>query len=340
MNQHFSHSIKNRLLAGVLAVMFCSCSNDTFKPVNPDATTATKELLSYLYSISGKQILSGQHNYPHELTRSTDSIVAITGKKPVIWGSDISHISDALFEEAQRQYQNGSIITLMYHQVKPFHHDSLGFERSVKGMVSDEQWEQIVTPGTEYHQMWLEKIDRRAEFLKKFRDAGIPVLWRPYHEMNGMWFWYGNRPGENGIQKLWKMMYERYTKHHQLHNLIWVWNANAPRDWKDDAAYDYHLFYPGNDYVDVLAADIYKGDYKQSHHDQLVELGKGKPIALGEIGDMPSPEILDQQPQWVWFMCWAHFPWTHNTPDEVRAVYNHPKTIILDEINLKEIVKN
>lgn len=327
------------LYAGIFLILNSSCLNPKISPVNPNATPEARQLLEYLYSISGKQILSGQHNYPHELTRSTDSIIAITGKNPVVWGTDVSSLSNALFEEAQRQHNQGAIITLMYHQVKPFHHDSLGFEKSVKGMVSDEEWVQIVSPGTEYHRMWLEKIDQRAEFLKKFRDAGIPILWRPYHEMNGMWFWYGNRPGENGIQKLWKMMYDRYTNHHQLHNLIWVWNANAPRDWKDDEAYDYQLFYPGNDYVDVLAADIYKGDYKQSHHDQLVELGKGKLIALGEIGDMPPPEILDQQSQWSWFMCWARFPWTHNTPDEVRAIYNHPKTSTIDETNLNEILK-
>ena len=326
-------------VAGMFLLLNSSCTNPQIKLVNPNATTEARELLEYLYSISGEKILSGQHNYPHELTRSTDSIVAITGKTPVVWGTDLSHMSEALFEEARRQYQNGSIITLMYHQVKPFHHDSLGFSRSVKGMVTDEEWEQIVTPGTPYHVMWLEKIDRRAEFLKKFRDAGIPVLWRPYHEMNGMWFWYGNRSGKNGIQKLWKMMYDRYVNYHHLNNLIWVWNANAPRDWKDDEAYAYELFYPGNEYVDVLAADIYKNDYKQSHHDQLLELGKGKVIALGEVGVLPTLEILEQQPQWTWFMCWAHFPWTHNTRDQVRAIYDHPRTITLDEISLKEILK-
>src|SRR6056297_2850878 len=216
------------LLAGLVLLFISSCKNAP-QPVNPNATPEAVELLRYLYSVSGENILSGQHNYGHELTRSSDSIIAITGKTPAIWGSDISSMSEKLFEEAQRQHREGVIITLMYHQVKPFHHDSMGFSRSVQGMVTDEQWEQIVTPGTEYHNMWLEKIDQRAEFLKKFRDANIPVLWRPYHEMNGMWFWYGNRPGENGIQKLWKIMYDRYVNHHQLHNLIWVWNANAPR---------------------------------------------------------------------------------------------------------------
>jgi mannan endo-1,4-beta-mannosidase len=325
MNNKLSRTfIKPFLLTISFAFLFFSCNNAKHQPVNPGATSEASELLEYLYSISGENTLSGQHNYPHELTRSTDSIVAMTGKTPVVWGTDISSLDDSLLEEAKRQYSKGSVITLMYHQVKPFHHDSMGFSRSVKGMVTDEEWEQIVTPGTEYHNMWLEKLDQRAEFLKKFRDAGIPVLWRPYHEMNGMWFWYGNRPGENGIQKLWKIMYERYTNQHQLNNLIWVWNANAPRDWKDDEAYAYELFYPGNEYVDVLAADIYKADYKQSHHDQLLELGGGKVIALGEVGVLPTPEILDQQPKWTWFMCWARFPWTHNTRKQVQELYNHP----------------
>ena len=177
-------------------------------------------------------------------------------------------------DEAIRQHKSGSIITLMYHQVKPFDHDSLGFQRSVKGMVTDQQWEQIVTPGTDYYNMLIEKIDAVAEYLKQLQDAKVPILWRPYHEMNGMWFWYGNRPGPDGFVKLWKIMYDRYVNHHQLYNLIWVWNANWPRDWTDDEAYPYELFYPGNEYVDVLAADIYKNDYKQSHHDQLLELGQ------------------------------------------------------------------
>lgn len=312
----------------MLVMITTSCCTDNNQPsVNPHASPEAKKLLKYLYSIQGKKVLSGQHNYSHELTRSSDSIYAFTGKTPIVWGGDIASLDDEIFDEAQRQYQNGSIITLMYHQVKPFHNDDAGFHASVQGRVSDEEWEQIVTPGTEYHSMWLEKIDQRAEFLKKFRDAKIPVLWRPYHEMNGAWFWYGNRAGKDGVQKLWIQMYDRYVNYHKLHNLIWVWNPNAPRDWENDEAYAYELFYPGNEYVDVLAADIYKNDYKQSHHDELIALGKGKIIALGEVGQLPTPETLQRQPQWVWFMCWARFPWTNNTQEQVRNLYNDDRVI-------------
>jgi mannan endo-1,4-beta-mannosidase len=95
---------------------------------------------------------------------------------------------------------------------------------------------------------------------------------------------------------------------------------------------EYVDYFPGHDFVDVLAADIYRGDYRQSHHDQLVELANEKPIAMGEIGLVPGPQILDQQPQWAWFMIWARFPWTKNNKDDVRNLYNHPRVLINKDI--------
>ncbi|MFW6277384.1 MAG: glycosyl hydrolase, partial [Prolixibacteraceae bacterium] len=146
--------------------------------------------------------------------------------------------------------------------------------------------------------------------------------------------WWGARPGPSGYQKMWKMLYDRYTNHHKLNNLIWVWNANGPIPGRK-VPMDYELYYPGNEYVDVLAADIYRGDYKQSHHDELVELGKGKVIAMGEIGKVPPPEILDEQPKWTWFMIWARFPWSHNNPEEIKALYEHPKVLTKNEMDYK-----
>jgi len=330
------------IIAATLILGIFSCGQKKelgFDPVNPNATPEAKALLKYLYSLEGKNTLSGQHNYGNELIRSTDTVKQITGKLPAIWGSDMLPLGKLhgtmqdVVDEAIRQHEKGSIITLMYHQVKPFDHDSLGFSRSVKGRVTDEQWEQIVTPGTEYYNMLIGKIDKVASYLKQLQDRNIPVLWRPYHEMNGIWFWYGDRQGPGGFEKLWKIMYDRYVNHHQLNNLIWVWNANGPRDWEDDQAYAYELFYPGNDFVDILAADIYKNDYKQSHHDELIELGEGRLIAIGECGVLPTPEILQQQPEWVWFMDWARFIWTANEPDAVRRLYADEKVLNLEDIN-------
>lgn len=301
------------------------------KLVNPNSTEETKALFAYLHKISGKAILSGQHNYGHELNRSSDTIKSYTGKVPAVWGTDFGWIvRSKLVDEVISQHKQGSVITLMYHMPRPFDADTV--KRSTWKKLTDGQWKDLVTPGTDMHKLWLAQIDSVAVYLKKLQDAKIPVLWRPFHEMNGIWFWWGNRPGPDGFQKMWKLMYDRYTNHFKLNNIIWVWNANAPRVKKDDDAFDYHLFYPGNEYVDVLAADIYNNDYKQSHHDQLLELGKGKLIAMGEIGDVPPPSVLEQQPKWCWFMIWARFPWTNNTPEEIKALYSSDRVLTRDEV--------
>ena len=310
-----------------------------FEPVNPNATAEVRELLKYMYSIKGEKILSGQHNYSSGPRASTDSVIAITGKTPAMWGGDLvgyfypekpRTCRQDIIDEAIKQHNNGSIITIMYHQVKPFDHDSLGFHKSVKGRVSDLEWQKIITPGTEYNNMLIEKLDTVAEYLKQLQEKKIPVLWRPYHEMNGMWFWYGDREGLDGYVNLWKIVYDRYVNHHKLDNLIWVWNPNAPRNKENDEAYDYKQYYPGNEYVDILATDIY-GEYKQSHHDQLLELGKGKLIAIGECGKLPTPEKLALMNQFVWFMDWANMLWRSNKREDVKRLYHDERVITLDE---------
>ncbi len=322
------------LVLALLSAGACNKPNHP-QPVNPRASEEVRELLDFLYDTRGKQILTGQHNYSRTkitLTQSTDSVKAITGQTPVIWGSDFGgwHNRDTMIREAIRQHENGHIITLMWHADCPV--DTMPNDvHPVRYMVSDKEWKAIVTPGTRFHKRLLEQYDQVAEDLKVLRDKGIPVLWRPYHEMNGIWFWWGNQPGKEGFAALWNLMYDHFTKKHRLDNLVWVWNANAPRDWEDDEAYDYHLFYPGDHVVDILAADVYKKDYKQSHHDDLQELAGEKLIALGEIGKAPDPESLDTQSNWSWFMMWANWPWKYNTPQAMQDLYGHRSVINFDE---------
>jgi len=179
------------------------------------------------------------------------------------------------------------------------------------------------------HTMWLAQVDSIAtNFLKPLKDAQIPVLWRPYHEMNGEWFWWGWREGENGFKKLYQMMWDRMVNYHHLDNILWVWNANAPREIPGDTARAYDLYYPGNEYVDVLATDVYNRDWKQSHHDQLLELGGGKLIALGELGSLPTPQDLETMNKYAWFMIWTGFTSDrYNTIEDIAAIFDRPNTV-------------
>ena len=128
------------------------------------------------------------------------------------------------------------------------------------------------------------------------------------------------------------MLYDRLTEYHQLNNLIWVWNANAPRDIPYDEAFPYKDFYPGAQYVDILATDVYHYDYEQKDYEELLELAEGKPIALGEVGELPKPNILEKQPKWSWFMVWSNWLQTANSPERVKEIYNFSNTLTKDEI--------
>jgi mannan endo-1,4-beta-mannosidase len=94
--------------------------------------------------------------------------------------------------------------------------------------LTDEQWQELLTADAPLRKRWEAQVDVIAGYLKQLRDARIPVLWRPYHEANGDWFWWGGRGGENGYIALYRMTYDRLVHYHHLDNLIWVWNMNAP----------------------------------------------------------------------------------------------------------------
>lgn len=324
------------------AILFCSLQINAqiYVPVNPNASAGVKKTLQFLYSIKGKYILSGQQNYNSDPNLFSDSAKNITGKYPAIWGSDFINWGDKdlgpqIVAEAIRKSRDGYLVTLMWHEGKPTDNPPYEFSKNVIAKMSDAEWKELITPGTELNKKWLAQIDVIAGYLKQLQDAGVTVLWRPYHEMNGVWFWWGNRKGENGIARLWKMMYDRYTNYHHLNNLLWVWGANGLRDIPMDEAYAYQDYYPGAAYVDILGADVYHFDYEQSDYEALLKVARGKPIALTETGELPKPEVLKAQPQWVWFMVWTSWLWTDNTHDRVKQVYSLPQTLNHDEVKAK-----
>jgi len=311
------------------------------EPVNPNTTAEARALLKKLCALSGKYTLSGQHNFPNHLSQHSERLAAIVGKSPLIWGSDFGFTDgedkdsilhrDLMIEEAKRQYAAGSIITLMWHVVRPTDDEPVkpgaGWRGSVQAKLTDEQWQDLITPDTPLHKRWERYIDTVAAYLKQLQDARIPVLWRPYHENNGDWFWWGGRPGEAGFAALYRMTYARMVYVHHLDNLIWVWSPNAPNGKNAGPYADY---FPGLRFVDVLACDNY-GPMLQSHYDGLVQLANGKPVALGEIGAPFPVDMFTNQPRWVWFMGWSDFfdvePRDDARRELYRALFADPRVI-------------
>lgn len=212
------------LIAVLLLASFWGIAQPS-KPVNENASPEAQKLLQYIYDISGKRLLSGQHNYNQEPNRFSDSVKAFTGKYPALWGTDfiwngMKDNGQAIVDESIKKHKEGYLVTLMWHQGRPSDNPPYAWRESIQGKLTDAQWRELITTGTELNKRWLAQIDRIAEYLKQLQSANVPVLWQPYHEMNGVWFWWGNKKGKDGIARLWTMMYERYTNYHKLNNLI------------------------------------------------------------------------------------------------------------------------
>jgi mannan endo-1,4-beta-mannosidase len=305
------------------------------EPVNPNATPEARALLKKLCDLSGKGILTGQHNFPNNLSRHSDKVLETVGKYPAVWGSDFGFLDgedkdsiihrDRMIEEAKKQAAAGSIVTLCWHMLRPTEDEpgkagengrpSESWRGSVQARLTDEQWTELITSDSPLHRRWEKYMDTAAEFLKRLQDAHIPVLWRPMHENNGNFFWWGGRPGVYGTQQLYREVYYRMVEVHHLNNLIWVWNQNGPAPEGEFGKY-----FPGQQYADVVSYDNYS-QLSDRFYQEILSIANGKPVALGEVGLPPSADVLKSQPRWVWFMTWAGM---ETQAARIKEAYNNP----------------
>lgn len=346
MNAISSFRVLWPLLVGWVVSFSCSVLAGA-PPATPNASPEAVALLNYLYEISGHATLVGQHSVPLLGSTRLAMVYRVTKHYPAVFGQDFGfsapgtwdgiNFRQQVVDEAIRRSNEGFIITLMWHAVRPLDDEPVEFLTSIQGRLSETQWQELVTSGTPLNERWKSQVDVVAWYLRQLRDAGVPVLWRPYHEMNGAWFWWGQRQGENGYKKLYHMLFERLVNFHHLNNLIWVFNPNEVRTDVDPqgvehAVHPYEMYYPGADVVDVLATDVYRNGFAAHDYDSLLALAAGKPIALGEVGRVPSPDVLCEQPRWVWFMQWGDPAQNGPNREASLSTYHSAETLTLEEL--------
>ena len=196
-----------------------------------------------------------------------------------------------------------------------------------------------VTPGTQEYTDIIRDIDDIAVQLKKFEDAGVPILWRPLHEAGGGWFWWGAK-GPEACLELYTILYDRLQNYHHLHNLIWVWST-PETDW-----------YPGNDKVDIVGYDSYPGVYNYGNQKNAFDIlynltGGNKLVAMSENGPIPNPDdCLDLDAPWSYFMSWSDLVFQQNTTGHLQDVYSNPRVlkfgtpVVHDQFNVTFKVSN
>ena len=321
------------LVAGAAAALVPGWAAAAGRPArgvlsNPRASAGARTLYAYLWSIYGRRTLTGQQEQnfsPAGPRTELDYIQRVTGKQPALVGFDYIEPRDEAGVNARAiaWHRSGGIVTLCWHWGAP--DIGTGYENSKK----DFDVARALAPGTPQNRAMMAQMAHTAALLTKLRDAGVPVLWRPFHEFSGDWFWWGKH-GPEAFKALWRLMYRNYVDRYRLNNLIWVlgWAGQ-----KVDPAY-----WPGRDMVDIAGADLYAEDHGNlaSMFGQVKAIvGESIPICLHENGPIPDPATLGRDADWLYFMTW-HTRWltdpSQNRPEQLKADYASTRYLTKDEL--------
>ena len=325
---------------------------------NKNADAVTQKVYNYLCEIYGTHMLTGQM----EAEWKTDSkgnkaeyemelIQNEYGKLPAVRGIDyMNGENGSIYAEANQRaiewWNKGGLVTICWHTGI----NGKGYDES-KNDVPD--FDKLLTDGTEENKAMLANWDRAAAALAELQNAGVPVLWRPFHELDGGWFWW-SKGGPENFKKLWIKMYDYYTNEKKLNNLIWVFGYTGKQNEFDvngddvKEKYEWKEWYVGDEYCDIVGSDTYDynkndagGRVNKTGWELLDGTGSTKPRAFHECGRMGSAdEFKSEGCTWLWFMVWhggsspdyvGNSNIKHNS-ENFKSMYDSEFTITLDEL--------
>ncbi len=333
---------------------------------DPNATAETKALMEYMTTMYGDYIISGQQEiYGNGNDGDTELefeyIFDATGQYPAVRGFDFMNYNNMYGWEdgttgrmIQWVTQRGGIATACWHinVPKDFDNYELGDAvdweqcsyKNYQASGSTFNTENILTEGTKERAFFEANVELLANELLTLQEAGVPVILRPLHEAQGnygrygdgtAWFWWGDR-GPEVFKELWKLFYSLLTEKHGVHNCIWELNLYE-LDNSDE-------WYPGPEYVDMIAYDKYEGSpttwgFEPATSVFLKLVGYSddtKMVALAETDKIPSIEkMLNEGAMWSYFCPWYGSYLTDgntNPKDHLNEIYNHKSVITLDEL--------
>lgn len=326
----------------ILAILFVSiflggCLQESYQEQKQPTFDNKLQIIKYLKDTGeSEQFLIGQHigspewykpeeaeglcdkthMYPKVI--SFDIHPAISGKEfdPLLFGlpedKDVTQYDIPNMEEIRKKLaefsENGALIALSTHPHNPATYED------AHSTLTD--YKELLTTGSDLNKRWMSALDNNAYFLKELEKEGVTILWRPFHEMNGGWFWWGsdkNWPTQEEFKDMWIHMHNYYTNEKGLTNLIWVY-APSTNYWGDYKSTDH--YYPGDDYVDVVGLSYYWDDTESLNNYQSYDalLKHNKPIVVAEFGprenidgsfdSMDAVKLKEKYPEISYVLFW------------------------------------
>lgn len=335
-------------------------------PSDKKATAETKSLMKFLTDNYGKQVLSGQQeiygsghdgNYEYEF----DYIKDTTGKLPAVRGFDFMNYNplygwDDNTTERVIEWckEKGGIATACWHINVPIDFKSYTLGDTVdwkdctyknyQASNGTFNTENILDESSKERAYFDAAVKMLAEQFLRVQEAGVPIIFRPLHEAQGnygrygdgtAWFWWGDR-GPEVYKKLWKLLYTELTETYGVHNLLWEINLYEMENSIE--------WYPGNEYVDLIAYDKYEGSPTRWGTDPatsvfLTLVGDSKDtkmVALAECDRIPDISKIRNEGAWWLYIC----PWydeyitgeSNNPKAMLKEFYNSDNVLTLDEM--------
>jgi len=255
----------------IICILFCLNQNiiiqgqeikstNDFGLLDKSATAETCALYYNLKNISQKHMLYGHQDdmaYGVGWWNIDDQsdIKSVCGSYPAVFGWEIGNLGNersldsVLFSDIRKWiikvYEMGAVNTISWHLNNP--------------VTGNNSWDQTpavknILPGGNKHEFFKEQLKTFAKFNSALVDkngVAIPVVFRPFHEHNGTWFWWGKKGCTiDEYKSLWKFTIEYLRDSLNIHNLIYTYSP-------DGQFTDYMERYPGDEFVDILGVDFY-----------------------------------------------------------------------------------
>ena len=185
-------------------------------------------------------------------------VKAVTGKYPAIVGFDLGGIElgseqnldrvpfGLMRKAALKHIERGGMVTFSWHPRNPLTGGD-AWDISSREVVKS------ILPGGEKNADFMLWLRRAADFMESLGKE-TPVIFRPWHENLGSWFWWGkDLCSSSEYQELFRMTWLYFTKDRGLTNILWCYSPNGPIEPEE-----YMSRYPGDGFVDILGTDIYE----------------------------------------------------------------------------------
>jgi mannan endo-1,4-beta-mannosidase len=355
------------------------------KPVPADkkATKETVNLFRSLYNLQNKGIMYGHQDdlmygstwwYIKDRSDTKD----FTGDYPAVAGFELGHLElgnersldsvsfAEIAEQIKSHYKRGGVITISWHPDNPLTMQEPAVKSRRQGGtawdVSSKEVVASILPGGKNHEMFNIWLDRLAAFFIGLKDddgTPIPLIFRPYHEHSGSFFWWGTDIcTDDEYSDLWRYTVQFFRDKKIIHNILYAYNTDRVTSLEQ-----YMKGYPGDDIIDMLSIDMYdRGEKFGGELDNALgfvtteAIKREKLTALSETGgrrgmaDWWSSVLLSVVSKYPvgYVLTWRHayrpkYAMGGNPnqpfPDDFMNFYKSPRTLFLKEIQEENLYK-